>query len=126
MKQLTLEELKEMSGQPVWCPELETYGIIKCEGVIWKNEPFLCGVHYDPEYGTAIDFECDIQERGLTCYSVVSERDIPKKPVGTDMIFPYNLFAAQKCANCGNPIIGNKIYKYCPECGQKIDWGDGD
>lgn len=56
----------------------------------------------------------------------VLEKQLPKKSVGTEMIFPYNIFAAQKCANCGNPIIGNKIYKYCPECGQKIDWGDGD
>lgn len=125
MKLLTLEELKEMSGRPVWCPELKAYGIIKYEGVV-KDELFLCGVEYDPEYGTAISFECDIQERGLTCYSVVNEKELPKKPVGTEMIFPYNIFAAQKCANCGNPIIGNKIYKYCPECGQKIDWGDGD
>lgn len=52
------------------------------------------------------------------------EKELPKKPVGSEMIFPYNIFAAQKCANCGNPIIGNKIYKYCPECGQKIDWGE--
>lgn len=52
------------------------------------------------------------------------EKQIPKKPVGTEAAFPYNIFAAQKCANCGNPIIGNKIYKYCPECGQKIDWGE--
>lgn len=54
------------------------------------------------------------------------EKQIPKKLVRAEPDFPYNIFAAQKCANCGNPIIGNKIYKYCPECGQKIDWGDGD
>lgn len=54
------------------------------------------------------------------------KKQIPKKPVETEAAFPYNIFTGQKCANCGNPIIGNKIYKYCPECGQKIDWGDGD
>lgn len=52
------------------------------------------------------------------------EKQIPKKPVRAEAAFPYNIFTTQKCANCGNPIIGNKIYKYCPECGQKIDWGE--
>ena len=27
-KPLTIEELKEMAGQPVWCPDEEAYGIV--------------------------------------------------------------------------------------------------
>ena len=53
-------------------------------------------------------------------------KQIPHKLVGVEESFPLNMFAVQKCSDCGHPIIGNKIYKYCPECGQKIDWGEGD
>lgn len=28
MKALTVEELREMAGQPVWCPEEDAYGIV--------------------------------------------------------------------------------------------------
>lgn len=31
MKELTIEELKQMPGQPVWCPEEEAYGIVMCD-----------------------------------------------------------------------------------------------
>lgn len=45
MNELTLEELKQMSGQPVWCKSLEVYGIIKCESIgRWKGIPFLVGI----------------------------------------------------------------------------------
>lgn len=54
------------------------------------------------------------------------EKQIPKKMVVNEIIFPYNLFTSQKCANCGNPIVGNKIYKYCPECGQRLKWREED
>lgn len=31
MKALTVEELREMAGQPVWCPEEDAYGIVMCD-----------------------------------------------------------------------------------------------
>lgn len=52
------------------------------------------------------------------------EKQIPCKPEEYVPDFPYNIFSTQKCAKCGTPIIGNKISKYCSECGQKIDWGE--
>lgn len=45
MKELTIEELKQMAGQPVWCPEEEAYGIVMC-----KNGPES---HSCTESGTA-------------------------------------------------------------------------
>ena len=33
MKELTIEELKQMAGQPVWCPEEEAYGIVMCDKI---------------------------------------------------------------------------------------------
>lgn len=83
-----------------------------------KPEEALKELSYD---STAYGGKCTSEVRKVAVKAM--KKQIPMKPVGTEMIFPYNIFAAQKCANCGNPIIGNKIYKYCPECGQKIDWG---
>lgn len=45
MKALTVEELREMAGQPVWCPEEEAYGIVMCDKQgKWAGIPFLHGV----------------------------------------------------------------------------------
>ena len=52
------------------------------------------------------------------------KKQIPCKPEEYVPDFPYNIFSTQKCAKCGTPVIGNKISKYCSECGQKIDWGE--
>ena len=44
-KPLTIEELKEMAGQPVWCPDEEAYGIVMCDKIgQWAGIPFLHGV----------------------------------------------------------------------------------
>ena len=48
MKELTIEELKQMPGQPVWCPEEEAYGIVMCD----KLESHSCS-----ESGTATMME---------------------------------------------------------------------
>ncbi len=37
MKELTIEELKQMPGQPVWCPEEEAYGIVMCDRTMGWN-----------------------------------------------------------------------------------------
>lgn len=68
---LTLEELKGMAGQPVWCPEMESYGIIKCDKIgSWAGRPYLYGSWYNEENGLSNDFEYDIQRRELKCYRV--------------------------------------------------------
>ena len=66
---LTLEELRRMGGKPVWCEELQCWGIVKYETVgAWKNKPFLAGVWQNPDFETAVSFEYDIKSRGLTLY----------------------------------------------------------
>lgn len=66
---LTMAELLEMPGEPVWCAEYQCYGIVKVETVgCWANKPYLVGSWHDPKYGTAVDFEYDIKKRGLTLY----------------------------------------------------------
>lgn len=66
---LSQQELQGMAGKPVYCPELESYGIIKYETIgRWSGIPFLVGVwHRD---GVAVNFEYNIKERELKCYKI--------------------------------------------------------
>lgn len=65
--QMALDELRQMRGEPVWCKELECYGIVKMEKVgSWANELFLVGTWHNGD--AAVNFEYDIKSRGLTLY----------------------------------------------------------
>lgn len=64
---LTMEELREMGGDPAWCKEYQCWGIVKYETIgHWANKPFFVGAWHDR--GVAVDFEHDIEARGLTLY----------------------------------------------------------
>ena len=66
---LTHQELQEMAGQPVYCPEIKSYGIIKYETIgRWAGIPFLVGAWHSE--GVAVNFEYNILERGLKCYRI--------------------------------------------------------
>lgn len=66
---LTQQELQEMAGKPVYCPEIEAYGIVKCETKgRYAGLPFLVGVWHDK--GVAVNFEYDITKRKLKCYEI--------------------------------------------------------
>lgn len=129
MDKLTLKELRQMSGQPVWCKDLEVYGIIKCESKgRWSGKPFLVGVFYSSEYGVAHNFEYDIQKRKLACYAVINERDIPKKPIDKTKPDDTASLAYENCNIIVCPACGGRLKlkskgKYCDKCGQKLDWG---
>lgn len=69
---LTLQELREMAGKPVYCPEEELYGIVKCETIgKWAGTPFLIGCWHNN--GVAVNFEWDIEKRKLKCYKVIDD-----------------------------------------------------
>lgn len=66
---LTQQELQEMVGKPVYCPEIESYGIVKCEIIgKWAGVPFLIGAWHGE--GVAVNFEYNIMERKLKCYGI--------------------------------------------------------
>ena len=78
-KPLTIEELKEMAGQPVWCPDEEAYGVVMCDNIgQWAGIPFLQGVWYHDGIGT--EFNHNIIRRKLKCYRVISEKETAKPP----------------------------------------------
>lgn len=68
-KPLTPQELQEMAGKPVYCSEIESYGIVKYETIgKWAEMPFLVGAWHDG--GVAVNFEYNISERNLKCYRI--------------------------------------------------------
>ena len=72
-KPLTIEELKEMAGQPVWCPDEEAYGIVMCDKIgQWAGIPFLHGVWYGDGNGCGVEFNHNIIKRRLRCYRTIS------------------------------------------------------
>lgn len=67
---LTPAEIQQMRGRPVWCPEIEAYGIISIDRIgNWKDKPFLVGVWYQDKGATCgVNFNYDVEEQGLTLY----------------------------------------------------------
>lgn len=100
MKELTIEELKQMAGQPVWCPEEEAYGIVMCDKIgQWAGIPFLHGVWYSGDDGVGVEFNHNIIGRKLKCFRVEDRKEIA----------------------IANPFRKDReIYPYCPWCGQKL------
>ena len=55
------------------------------------------------------------------------EKQIPKKPIGkTDPMFGDVTTVCPNCGNGGlvNPFVRNRVYGYCPKCGQALDWSE--
>ncbi len=62
-KPLTLDELRQMDGEPVYIAEEKLWVIIKCEQTgRWAGMPFAVGQTH------GINFEWNIKKRGLKCY----------------------------------------------------------
>lgn len=60
---LPLEDLRKMDGEPVWCEDLECWGIVKVDpDGHWKNKPFLMG------HSNGVKFDYDIGRRKLKLY----------------------------------------------------------
>lgn len=118
MKELTIEELKQMPGQPVWCPEEEAYGIVMCDKIgQWAGIPFLHGVWYSDDDGVGVEFNHNIIGRKLKCFRVEGKKEIAMPPQNKEIGFGDQTLA---CPNCGQSAIvnpfrkGREIYPYCP------------
>lgn len=60
---LTIEELKQMNGEPVWLPEENAWGIINIdEDGQWAGKPFVTF------YYKSVECNYDIQKRKTKCY----------------------------------------------------------
>ena len=51
------------------------------------------------------------------------EKQMPKKPKMRHLK-PYDSYNDGWCPNCEAYVNEDSEYKYCPNCGQKLDWSD--
>lgn len=77
------------------------------------------------------------KEALIECREVIHkalEKQIPKKPVtetvnrGISVSGEYDIDFNYLCPNC-NTVVGDYetddvFYKFCPDCGQALDWGE--
>ena len=69
---LTLDELRGMSGQPVYCPKEKLYGIISCDRAgKYEGIPYFNGIYGEGEDLTK--FSWNIEAKDLKLYRVIRE-----------------------------------------------------
>lgn len=66
-------------------------------------------------------------EKDLALLRELADKETPKKPIK----FKYKLLYGWACPHCANDISNNRKrkhqdIKYCPNCGQKLDWSEDD
>lgn len=65
---LSIDELRNMHGLPVWCATIGCYGIISVDPVgTWAGVPFILGVIND----SSATFQYNIEKRELECYGLL-------------------------------------------------------
>lgn len=65
-KPLTLEELKQMPGEPVWVQDAEAWAIVECPDK--PGAPLYVSGVWVSSNGTSVNFTWDVKKRGLTCW----------------------------------------------------------
>lgn len=122
-KPLTLEELCQMDGQPVWSEDEERFCLVSVADVgTWKGIPFVrfC------ENGVGFEYSCE--KRGLKLYAC--------KPIDLDKWGPCHFCKKKSCDNCecGYDTTGENencancieesewkpVYEFCPFCGRPL------
>lgn len=97
---LTIEQLREMDGKPVYCPDDGIWGIISVDSTgRWAGIPFFRGRTRD------VNIEYDIESRGMSVYAC------PPAHIDRE--------AWEPCSECepNELIMGDR---YCPQCGRPL------
>ncbi len=93
-------------------------------------EEILCSFVRDDN---SIDYELDTDDfNWIEMAKSALEKQIPKKPItetvnrGISASGEYDIDFNYLCPNC-NTVVGDYetndvFYKFCPECGQALDW----
>ena len=70
---LSIDDLRQMNGLPVWCETIRTYGIVSVASIGPRaGRPFLLGVDKLTLEGiSTTTFMHDIERARLTCYRLV-------------------------------------------------------
>ena len=70
----------------------------------------------------------DVDEWAMDIAVEAMEKQIPKKPKqkkrAEEQPLKGHVVYVIPCGNCGEAL--NRLHDYCPWCGQKIDWSEGE
>ena len=115
-KPLTIEELRQMHGEPVWIEQENAWGIVNVVNYgDFKNEPFVTFYYKSVMRGW------NIVKRGLTCY-----RHNPEKHGRWVHNEDYEEWAEKYvCSVCNRNALTDGDYRheltdYCPDCGARM------
>lgn len=62
-EKLSIEELKEMNGEPVWCADVSHWCLVEVDGDgMWEGVPFILW------YDNGATFTWNVSDRELSCY----------------------------------------------------------
>ncbi|OUN23571.1 hypothetical protein B5G34_00265 [Flavonifractor sp. An82] len=105
---LTMEQLREMDGQPAWCEEQKEWGIIHIDpDGMWANIPFFRGVYCD----------LDVKYNGLTLYAYQPAH------IDREAWKPCGEMCRNNCATCdhnADEVFGDA--DYCKDCHRYSKW----
>lgn len=117
---LTLEQLWEMDGQPVYCGDRKEWGVIHIDpDGPWEDVPFFRGVYCD----------LDVQHNGLTLYAyppahIDREAWEPceecEKKNCDNCLFSEYLSSMEPCKSCCSAKKWKPISRFCSECGRPL------
>ena len=125
-KPLTLEQLREMDGQPVWCEDVERWALVSVSDAgKWKGVPFALFEKNDAR------FEWNIEGRELSLYSYPPAHIDRSKWEACDHCKKacwncnHNLFAVKEMTKCDDCVNQSKweflaYQNYCPKCGRPL------
>ena len=124
---LSLEQLREMDGQPVWIEDLQTYSLVSVENNgTWEGIPFVVFTE------NGAKFTCNIEERGLKIYAYPPARIDRSKWEPCDNCkkacwnCKHNLLCCEgndkECDDCVNQSKWEFLayQNYCPKCGRPL------
>lgn len=123
---LSLEQLREMDGQPVWCEDVERWAIVSVSDAgKWKGVPFAL---FEKNGGR---FEWNVEDRELSLYFYppahidretwtakwIEDGDCEHKP---HRIRDVKKWRKYKCSKCGYKAGRSNSRNYCPSCGRAM------
>lgn len=114
---LSLEQLKQMDGKPVWCEDVERRAIVSVSDAgKWKDVPFAL---FEKNGGR---FEWNVEDRELSLYSYPPAH-IDRSEWTAEWIYDDCEFNLPKCSACGcrskDANYGHKN-NFCPKCGRAM------
>ena len=115
-KPLTLNQLRKMDGQPVWCEDVERWALVSVSDAgKWKGVPFALFVRDGGR------FEWDIEDRNLSLYSYSPEQVGRERWSGCLICRGTKYMYGDAVSGYGTrEVRGGVVFHYCPMCGRPL------